>query len=51
MFTLYRMATQYRLNSNGTELDWNKSFTHIEPRAGAVGREGCGELLNPGLHS
>ena len=51
MFTLYRMATQYRLNSNGTELDWIKSFTHIEARAGEVGREGRGELLNLGLHS
>ena len=27
--------------------NWNKSFTHIEPQApaGAVGREGSGELI------
>ena len=36
------------MNSNGTEL--NKSFTYIEHRAGAVGREGFGEL-NPSPHS
>ena len=32
--------------------NWNRSFTHIKPHAhaGAVGREGCGEL-NPSLHS
>ena len=32
----YVHTIRYSMNSNGTELNWNKSFTHIEDRAGAV---------------
>ena len=45
MFTLYRVvfratrkAIRYSINSAAQ--NWNKTFTHIEQRVGAVGRKG-----------
>ena len=39
IFTLYRLAIRYGMNRL-TAKDYNKSFIHIEDRAGAAGREG-----------